>query len=135
MTFITGKHLPRRTFLRGVGATMALPFLDAFIPAGQRLVRTVVGASLDPTRLVCIEMVHGAAGSSKYGASKNLWSPVAVGHDFDFSQSAMSPLEPFRKYLTIVSDTDVGPAEAVIPTEIGGDHFRFQRDVPDAGPS
>ena len=124
MTFITGKHLPRRTFLRGVGATMALPFLDAFIPAGQRLVRTVVGASLDPTRLVCIEMVHGAAGSSKYGASKNLWSPVAVGHDFDFSQSAMSPLEPFRKYLTIVSDTDVGPAEAVIPTEIGGDHFR-----------
>ncbi len=124
MTFITGKHLPRRTFLRGMGATVALPFLDAFIPAGQRLVQTAIGASLDPTRLVCIEMVHGAAGSSEYGASKNLWSPVTVGHDFDLSPSAMSPLEPFREYLTIISDTDVRAAEAVIPKEIGGDHFR-----------
>ena len=35
MSFITGKHLPRRTFLRGVGATVALPFLDAMVPAGR----------------------------------------------------------------------------------------------------
>ena len=35
MYFITGKHLPRRTFLRGVGATVALPFLDAMVPAGR----------------------------------------------------------------------------------------------------
>ena len=35
MSFITGKHMPRRTFLRGVGATVALPFLDAMVPAGR----------------------------------------------------------------------------------------------------
>jgi len=124
MTFITGKHLPRRTFLRGLGVTAALPFLDAFVPAGKRWARTVTGASLDPTRLVCIEMVHGAAGSTKYGASQHLWSPAAVGHDFDLGPSALSPLDPFRDYLTIISDTDVAAAEAVIPNEIGGDHFR-----------
>ena len=78
----------------------------------------------DPTRLVCIEMVHGAAGSSEYGAAQNLWSPAAVGSDFDLSSSALSSLEPFRNYLTIVSDTDVVQAEAFIPKEIGGDHFR-----------
>ncbi len=124
MTFITGKHLPRRTVLRGVGATIALPFLDAFLPAGGRSARSVRGMSLDPTRLVCIEMVHGAAGSTEYGASKHLWSPQGEGRDFDLSPGALSPLEPFRDYLTIISDTDVAPAEAVIPREIGGDHFR-----------
>jgi hypothetical protein len=68
--------------------------------------------------------VHGAAGSTEYGASKNLWAPAAVGRDFDLSPSAMSPLESFREHVTIVSNTDVRTAEAVIPKEIGGDHFR-----------
>ena len=124
MKLITGKHLPRRTFLRGMGVSVALPFLDAFVPAGKRWIPTVAGATPDPTRLVCIEIVHGAAGSTEYGASKNLWSPAATGRDFDLSPSAMSPLEPFRQYLTIITDTDVRAAEAVIPKEIGGDHFR-----------
>ena len=122
MTLITGKHLPRRTFLRGMGATVALPFLDAFEPAGKAAGQA--GAAPDPTRLVCIEIVHGAAGSTTYGTSKHLWSPAALGRDFDLGPSALSPLEPFRKYLSIISDTDVRPAEAVIPKEIGGDHFR-----------
>ena len=125
MTLITGKHLPRRTFLRGVGVTVALPFLDAFVPAGQRWSRIATAQSLDdPTRLVCIEMVHGAAGSTEYGASQHLWSPAEVGRDFDLTPSALRPLEPFRDALTIISDTDVRSAEAVIPPEIGGDHFR-----------
>ena len=125
MTLITGKHLPRRTFLRGVGVTVALPFLDAFVPAGRRWSRVAAAQSLDdPTRLVCIEMVHGAAGSTEYGASTHLWSPAQVGRDFDLTPSALRPLEPFRDALTIISDTDVRPAEAVIPKEIGGDHFR-----------
>ena len=124
MTYITGNHLPRRTFLRGMGVTAALPFLDAFVPAGRGLVRNAAGATLDPTRLVCIEMVHGAAGSTEYGASQHLWSPAGVGHDFDLGSGALSPLDPFREHLTIISDTDVRPAEAVIPKEIGGDHFR-----------
>ena len=125
MTFITGKRLPRRTFLRGAGVTVALPFLDAFVPAGHRWSRTAAAQSLDdPTRLVCIENVHGAAGSTAYGASKHLWSPAEVGRDFDLAPGALSSLEPFRDELTIISDTDVAPAEAVTPPEIGGDHFR-----------
>ena len=118
--YLTKKHISRRTVLRGVGATVAIPLLDAMAPAGV----TRAAAQTDPTRLVCIEMVHGAAGSSDYGASQNLWSPAAVGSDFDLSPSALSPLEPFRDYLTIVSNTDVVQAEAFIPKEIGGDHFR-----------
>ena len=125
MTLITGKHLPRRTFLRGVGVSVALPFLDAFVPAGLNRARAAAARSVaDPTRLVAIENVHGAAGSTAYGASRHLWSPAAVGRDFDLTPSALSPLEPFRDVLTIVSDTDVAPAEAATPPEIGGDHFR-----------
>ena len=81
-------------------------------------------ASIDPTRLVCIEMVHGAAGSTEYGASKNLWSPADVGREFDLTPSALSPLEPFRDRLTIVSNTDAVQAEAFDAKEIGGDHYR-----------
>ena len=119
---ITARHLSRRTVLRGVGVTVALPFLDAFVPAGSRFGR--VAAALDPTRLVCIEMVHGAAGSTAYGAAQHLWSPARVGRDFDLTSSALKPLEPLKDYLTIATGTDVRPAEAVQPKEIGGDHFR-----------
>src|SRR3989304_6391374 len=69
-------------------------------------------------------MVHGAAGCSEWGATRNLWAPAAVGRDFDLSPSSLKPLEPFRDYLTIISNTDVRPAGAVRPQEIGGDHFR-----------
>lgn len=124
MAFITGRHVARRTVLRGAGATLALPFLDAMVPAGGLWNRTARAAALDRTRLVCIEMVHGAAGSCEWGADQHLWSPAETGRAFDLSPSALAPLEPFRKYLTIVSDTDVRPAEAFTPMEIGGDHFR-----------
>jgi uncharacterized protein DUF1552 len=117
----TGKHLPRRTFLRGMGATVALPFLDAMVPAGRW---NRVARAADPTRLVCIEAVHGAAGCSPYGATQYFWSPELAGRAFDLSPSALLPLEPFRKYLTIVSNTDVRMAEAYKAEEIGGDHFR-----------
>ncbi len=125
MRFVTGKYLPRRTVLRGMGVTLALPFLDAFVPAGRPWSRVAAAQALDdPTRLVCIENVHGAAGSTEYGASKHLWSPAATGREFDLTPSALSPLEPYRDVLTIISDTDVAPAEAESPPEIGGDHFR-----------
>lgn len=124
MAFITGKHVGRRTVLRGIGATVALPFLDAMVPASGGWTRAARAAALDRTRLVCIEMVHGAAGSNEWGATQNMWAPAAQGSAFDLSPSALSPLEPFRKYLTIVSQTDVRPAEAVTLPEIGGDHFR-----------
>ena len=124
MPFIAGKHIHRRTMLRGLGATVALPFLDAMIPARELWTTTARAASLDRTRLVCIEMVHGAAGSNVWGASQHLWSPAETGRAFDLTPSALNPLEPFRKYLTIVSETDVQPAEAISQPEIGGDHFR-----------
>ena len=110
--------------LRGLGATVALPFLDAMVPARGLWSRTARAAALDRTPLVCIEMVHGAAGSCEWGASQHLWSPAGTGSAFDLSPGALASLEPFRKYLTIVSDTDVKPAEATTPMEIGGDHFR-----------
>src|SRR5688500_5521021 len=124
MAFITGNHVPSRTVLRGLGATVALPFLDAMVPSATLWSKTARAAALERTRLVCIEMVHGSAGSSEWGASQHLWSPAATGRAFDLSPSALQPLEPFRKHLTIISDTDVRPAEAVTPMEIGGDHFR-----------
>ena len=74
MSFITGRHLPRRTFLRGMGATVALPLLDAMTPAG-RLGRTVTAAAADVTRLVCIEEVHGLPGCNEWGASRHLFAP------------------------------------------------------------
>ncbi len=121
MGFLTGRHIPRRTFLRDTSAMVGLPLLDAMLPA-RAIAR---GAAVEtPTRLVCIEMVHGAAGSNELGASLNLWSPAEIGRAFDLSPTSLKPLEPFRDYLTIVSNTDVRPAEAVTPEEIGGDHFR-----------
>jgi hypothetical protein len=69
--------------------------------------------------------VHGAAGSSAWGASKHLWAPAGVGRDFTLNpEGALIDLEPWRKYLTIVSNTDVRMAEAFEAPEIGGDHFR-----------
>ena len=124
MALITGKHIPRRAMLRGLGAAVALPFLDAMVPARGVWSKTVRAASLDRTRLVCIEMVHGAAGANEWGATQHLWSPAETGRAFNLGGTSLSPLEPFRKYLTIVSDTDVRGAEAVTPPEIGGDHFR-----------
>ena len=121
MDILINKPLPRRTFLRGLGATVALPFLDAMVPTGRGAWRA---AANDRTRLVCIEMVHGAAGCNELGANLNLWSPAAVGRQFDLSPTALSPLEPFRDYLTIISNTDVRQAEPFTPNEIGGDHFR-----------
>ena len=121
MTFLTRSAMPRRTFLQGVGATIALPYLDSMAPTLRRF----GAAADDKTRLIAIETVHGAAGSNILGASKNLWAPAKVGRDFEFiSDSALLPLEPWRKYLTIVSNTDVRMAEAFDAPEIGGDHFR-----------
>jgi len=118
--FITGKQMPRRTFLRGVGVTMALPFLDAMVPA-----RGEVRAAADPIRLVCIEEVHGLAGCNNWAASKHLFAPATVGRDFTLvPDNPLGTLEGFREYMTIVSNTDVRNAEAFTLPEIGGDHFR-----------
>ena len=116
--FITNKALSRRSVLRGLGATVALPWLEAMTPAAarRRAARTV--------RLVCIEMVHGAAGSAPIGLQKHLWAPAGVGRDFDLSSSSLRPLERVRDALTIVSNCDVPNAEPFAVREVGGDHWR-----------
>jgi hypothetical protein len=118
--FITQRHLSRRSVLRGLGAAIALPALDAMTPAMAFARNTAVR----PPRLICIEMVHGAAGSSAIGAERHLWSPSTVGRDFDLSTTSLSGLSQFREHLTIVSNTDVACAEPYTAREIGGDHFR-----------
>ena len=124
MQYLSGKHISRRTMLKGAGAAIGLPLLDAMVPAGRLWASTPAARAADRTRLVCIEQVHGAAGCNDWGATQNLWSPAETGRDFDLSPSSLRPLEPFRKYLTIVSDTDARMADAYAPSEIGGDHFR-----------
>jgi Protein of unknown function (DUF1552) len=117
---ITKKHLSRRTVLRGMGTTLALPFLDAMMPAQTPVSKT---AANPKTRLACIEMVHGAAGSTADGTEKHYWAPAKEGSDFEWSQS-LEPLDRFRDYITIVSNTDLHPATAWAAAEEGADHFR-----------
>ncbi len=121
MAHIGKKPLPRRTFLKGMGAMVAIPYLDAMIPLGGAGRSTFAA---DPTRLICMEMVHGAAGCSPYGLTQHYWAPEVIGSGFDLSRTSLSSLEAYRKYLTIISNTDVRMAEAYKSEEIGGDHFR-----------
>ena len=118
--YLTRKHLSRRTMLRGMGGALALPLLDSMVPAQTPAAKT---AAATRTRLSCIEMVHGAAGSTGEGTAKHYWAPVKEGADFEWSQT-LEPLAPFRDYITIVSDTDLHPATAFVAAEEGADHFR-----------
>jgi hypothetical protein len=118
---IQRKPIPRRTVLKGMGVTVALPLLEAMAP---RRARAATFTSSPRPRLVAIEMVHGSAGATVFGTQKNLWSPADAGAAFDLSPSVLNALEPYRHALTIVSNTDVKNAEACSAPEIGGDHFR-----------
>ncbi|MFP5249293.1 MAG: hypothetical protein ACLGP3_05665, partial [Acidobacteriota bacterium] len=71
--FNTKRHLSRRTVLRGMGSTILLPLLDAMIPASSALAET---AANPKARLACVEIVHGAAGSTMDGTNKHYWSPA-----------------------------------------------------------
>jgi hypothetical protein len=118
--YITKKHLSRRTVLRGMGVSLALPLLDSMVPAQTPLART---AASPLSRLACIEIVHGAAGSTLDGLNKHYWSPAREGSDFEFTET-LAPLAPFREYVTVISGTDLIPATAGSPAEEGADHFR-----------
>jgi len=120
--FITKKHISRRSVLCGFGVSLTLPFMESMLPAMTQTGKSAAGKT--PVRVVCAEMVHGAAGSTKYGVEKNMWSPAQAGTEFDLAPTSLIPLEPYKDYLTIVSNTDMHPAEAYEPPEIGGDHFR-----------
>src|SRR6185312_1204182 len=89
--FITKKHLPRRTFLRGMGVSMALPLLDSMLPAATPLSQT---AAKPATRLGFVYVPHGAV--------MDKWTPATEGPGFEFSP-ILKPLEPFRNQLNILS--------------------------------
>jgi hypothetical protein len=89
--FLTRKHLSRRTLLKGAGAAIGLPLLDAMIPAGTALAQTAAAAS---PRLGFVYFPHGAL--------QEEWQPKQTGHDFDFP-FILKPLEPLREHLTVVS--------------------------------
>ena len=118
--FNSRRHLSRRTILRGMGSTVFLPLLDAMVPASTALAAT---AAKPKSRLACIEIVHGSAGSTLDGTNKHYWSPATDGRNFEMSET-LSPLKDFRDYMTIVTGTDVKGAAAANTEEEGGDHMR-----------
>ena len=89
--FVFKKHLSRRTVLKGAGATIALPLLDAMVPAGTALAQTAAAPS---PRLGFVYFRHGAL--------QDQWTPTRTGRDFDFP-FILQPLEPYRDYVTVVS--------------------------------
>ena len=89
--YLTKKHLPRRTFLRGMGVTLALPFLESMVPARTMLAQTAANPA---RRLGFVYVPHGAIMSR--------WTPAEEGAGFDFTP-ILTPLEPFRRHVNVVS--------------------------------
>lgn len=104
--YLTKKHLSRRAVLRGAGASIALPLLDAMIPAGVAMAKT---AGKAPHRLAFVYFPHGAV--------MERWSPEQSGSDYEMSD-ILRPLEPYRDQMTIVSGLRNKPAESSLAHEI-----------------
>jgi hypothetical protein len=90
--FVTRRSIPRRTFLRGVGAGVALPLVDAMVPALTQAAQTAASPRL---RVGFVYIPHGVI--------MRQWTPAAAGADFEFTP-ILKPLEPFRQSLVVVSN-------------------------------
>ncbi|MBX5460052.1 MAG: DUF1552 domain-containing protein [Steroidobacteraceae bacterium] len=106
--FILKKHLSRRTVLRGMGASIGLPLLDAMVPAATAVAKT---AAAPKPRMAFIYFPHGAV--------MGKWTPQKEGRDFDLPP-ILAPLKPFQKYLTVVSGLEnksaiATPVHAITP--------------------
>ena len=110
MAFVTKKALPRRTFLRGVGATIALPLLESMLPAMSSVARA---QQLSPTRFAGVFVPHGAA--------PGYWVPERTGRNFEYP-FIWKPLEPFRKHVVLTSGLWSQSSENP-PGVTGADHF------------
>jgi hypothetical protein len=126
MHFLGKKHLSRRHFLRGSGSAIALPLLDAMIPAGA----SAQDLATPKSRLACIYIAHGAV--MKY------WTPTSDGTGFAFPQTLKS-LEPFRERLNVISDLRL-PAAYGEDASAGANHTRSSATwltnvAPGTGPS
>jgi hypothetical protein len=109
--FITRKYLPRRTFLQGMGASLALPLLDSMIPAQTALRAT---AAQPVSRLACIYVPHGA--------TMEKWTPATASAGFAFSE-ILKPLEPFRDHVMVISGL-AHPAAGGEDGSAGANHTR-----------
>ncbi len=128
--FITKKHLPRRTILRGAGAAIALPFLEAMIPARTVLAQTA--AVPQAPRFLGLVAAHGWACTYWHDADATSLAPTAgrnVGLGF-----IHTPLEPFQDQLTIVAGLD-GTSSMPPAGTTGGDHARLAAALTGAPPS
>ena len=105
--YLTKKHLSRRTVLRGMGAAISLPLLDAMIPAATALAKT---AAAPKPHMMFVYFPHGAI--------MDHWTPTKVGSDFDLTP-ILEPLAPFKKQLTIVTGLEnkhaEGPVHSITP--------------------
>jgi Protein of unknown function (DUF1552) len=108
MTVVTGKHLPRRAFLRGIGAAIALPALDAMVPAFAS-----AAVAKAPTRLAFAYVPNGIIMKD--------WTPSTTGAGFEFT-SSLKPLEPLRDKVMVLSGLSHHNAEAL--GDGAGDHAR-----------
>ena len=107
---ITKKAIPRRTVLRGLGATVALPFLDSMVPALTALQNTPA----NPIRRMGV-VYH------PHGMIKANWDPIGVGADFELSP-ILQPLTPFKDQLLVLSNLANRQADAM--GDGAGDHAR-----------
>jgi hypothetical protein len=105
------KALPRRTFLRGMGATVALPLLEGMIPAFSSSQNKTDTA----TRLTIVYFPNGAI--------MNRWVPAAEGAAFEFPP-ILEPLAPFRDHLLVLSGLDNHPAQGLPGIDVTGEHPR-----------
>ena len=97
MALLTKKHISRRAVLRGAGLGVALPLLDAMIPAGVALAQTAVKPR---QRMGFFYFPHGAF-TGKW-TDINAWTPADEGRNFEISQ-VLKPFEPFRDRMTVIS--------------------------------
>jgi hypothetical protein len=104
--FLTRKYLSRRAVLQGAGASIALPLLDAMIPAGTAFAQTAAAPS---TRLGFVYFPHGAL--------QNEWEPAQTGRNFEFP-FILEPLKPLREHLTVVSGLRNKSGEGGVPHDI-----------------
>lgn len=108
---ISKMHMPRRTFLQGLGATVALPLLDAMVPAATAQAKT---AAVPPRRFGVTYVPNGFVMSK--------WTPSAVGTDFELPP-ILAPLSERRDRVLVISNLTHQPAVS-LPGEGSGDHVR-----------
>jgi hypothetical protein len=95
--FITKKHIPRRAVLKAAGVSLALPFLDAMVPAATALAQT---AAVPKLRTGFFYIPHGAImGNTLHGPSMDKWTPSGSGATFKLSP-ILASLEPYKKYVS-----------------------------------